>query len=75
MRAMVADKLTLHGIEFRTLSQPLKSSAVEVFRASKAAPAPARPSKVAASSALKVIGASETRDVGAGLAVRSDLSS
>jgi hypothetical protein len=35
---MVADKLTLHGIEFRTLAQAQKSSEVEVFRATKAAP-------------------------------------
>ncbi|MBM0104462.1 M14 family metallopeptidase [Steroidobacter sp. S1-65] len=37
---MVGDKLTLHGIEFRTLTQPLRSE-VEVFRATKAAPAAA----------------------------------
>ena len=36
---MVADKLTLHGIEFRTLAQAQAESEVEVFRATKAAPA------------------------------------
>jgi hypothetical protein len=35
---MVADKLTLHGIEFRTIAQAQSSSEVEVFRATKAAP-------------------------------------
>ncbi|WP_116807762.1 M14 family metallopeptidase [Steroidobacter cummioxidans] len=34
---MVADKLTLHGIEFRTVEQAQTNSEVEVFRASKAA--------------------------------------
>lgn len=34
---MVGDKLTLHGIEFRTLNQALKGSDMEVFRATKAA--------------------------------------
>ena len=36
---MVSDKLTLHGIEFYTLDQPRSASEVEVFRATKAAPA------------------------------------
>lgn len=35
---LVADKLTLHGIEFRTLAQPRAASEVEVFRATQAAP-------------------------------------
>lgn len=35
---MVSDKLTLHGIEFRTLSQAQTGSDVEVFRATKADP-------------------------------------
>ncbi|HEY5757453.1 MAG TPA: M14 family metallopeptidase [Steroidobacter sp.] len=34
---MVADKLTLHGIEFRTIAQAQAGSEVEVFRATKAA--------------------------------------
>jgi hypothetical protein len=33
---MVADKLTLHGIEFRTIAQAQAGAEVEVFRASKA---------------------------------------
>lgn len=36
---MVADKLTLHGIEFRTTDQAQTGAEVEVFRASKAEPA------------------------------------
>jgi hypothetical protein len=36
---MVAEKLTLHGIEFRTVAQAQTESEVEVFRASKATPA------------------------------------
>ncbi|MDY6946087.1 MAG: M14 family metallopeptidase [Pseudomonadota bacterium] len=35
---MVSDKLTLHGIEFRTLNQAQAGSEVEVFRATKAKP-------------------------------------
>jgi hypothetical protein len=35
---MVSEKLTLHGIEFRTLTQAQNDSDVEVFRATKAAP-------------------------------------
>ena len=61
---MVADKLTLHGIEFRTLAQPLRSE-VEVFRATKAAPAAAT---FEGRSLFNVEGdwSKETRDVTAG---------
>ena len=38
---MVGDKLTLHGIEFRTLNQAQSGSEVEVFRATKAEPSSA----------------------------------
>ena len=38
---VVSEKLALHGVQFRTLDKPLSAADVEVFRASKAKPAPA----------------------------------
>jgi hypothetical protein len=62
---MVGDKLTLHGIEFRTLTQALSGSEVEVFRATQA---PIGKETFEGRSVFSVEGdwSKETRDIGAG---------
>ncbi len=62
---MVAEKLTLHGIEFRTVAQAQTASEVEVFRATKVA---TDSSTFEGRSSFAVEGdwASEKRDVAAG---------
>lgn len=62
---MVSEKLTLHGIEFRMLTQGPSGSDVEVFRATKAAP---RSETFEGRSVFSVEGdwTKERRDVGVG---------
>jgi hypothetical protein len=62
---MVADKLTVHGVEFRTLGQALGKVDVEVFRATKAAPSAAT-FEGHSTFALQGDWSNEKRDVGAG---------
>jgi murein tripeptide amidase MpaA len=62
---IVADKLTVHGVEFRTLDKAMSRSSVETFRATKATPSPAT---FEGRTAMMFEGAwqPETRDIPAG---------
>lgn len=65
LAALVADKLRLHGIEFRRLDHVLAGASVQAFRADKASFAP---TSVESRQRLSLEGGwkPETRDVGAG---------
>lgn len=62
---MVGEKLNLHGIEFRTLGQALGTVEVEVFRATKATPAPGT-FEGRSTFALQGEWSNEKRDIAAG---------
>lgn len=62
---LVAEKLTVHGVRFRTLGQALSTADVEVFRATKAAPGSAT-FEGRSTFTLQGDWSNEKRDIGAG---------